>query len=137
MGMFDDLTCEYPLPLPETQKLSFQTKNLDCDMDQYVITAGGRLMKKVFDYEEVPASERDAAGFPVWRIKEGSERQEDTAYHGFLNFYDYEPKDCPDLKWIEYRAKFTDGKLVDVKVVIAEKRESSGGEDAGDADGQE
>jgi hypothetical protein len=46
MGMFDEITCDYPLPdsaLPDSavQRESFQTKSLNCLMDQYAITADG------------------------------------------------------------------------------------------------
>lgn len=42
MGMFDDITCKYPLPAgtPTTQ---FQTKSLSCYLSQYEITEEGTL----------------------------------------------------------------------------------------------
>jgi len=43
MGMFDTITCEAELPVREHQVLSFQTKDLECLLDCYVITRDGRL----------------------------------------------------------------------------------------------
>lgn len=64
MGMFDDITCEQPLPAePKPPGTSFQTKDFDCDMDQYTITADGLLLKHG---ESVP-------------------------FHGMLNFYTFTP----------------------------------------------
>lgn len=66
MGMFDDITCERPLPAePKPPSTSFQTKDFDCLMDHYTITADGYLLK---DGESVP-------------------------FHGMLNFYTYTDDD--------------------------------------------
>jgi hypothetical protein len=62
MGMFDNLTCEYPLPAePNPDDNSFQTKDFECQLEHYTITADGRLLRK------------------------------DTAvqYHGVIRFYTY------------------------------------------------
>lgn len=62
MGMFDDITCERPLPGPvKPPNQSFQTKDFDCYLDHYMITAEGTLVK-------------DGAPIP---------------FHGLLNFYTY------------------------------------------------
>ncbi len=47
MGMFDSLTCKYPLPNPAHNKLLYQTKSLDCDLDHYTINVFGRLTRYV------------------------------------------------------------------------------------------
>jgi len=44
MGMFDDIQCDYPLPLPEYQRNHFQTKSLHCTLSRYRITKDGRLV---------------------------------------------------------------------------------------------
>jgi hypothetical protein len=62
MGMFDNIQCEYPLPgEPKSPDRDFQTKDFDCYLDKYTITADGRLLK---DAAEVP-------------------------FHGMLNFYTF------------------------------------------------
>ena len=86
MGMFDTLQCEIPLPdgfKPEDGE--FQTKDLDCCLETYTLTAEGKLL---------------------------GPDGEDKEFHGWLNFYSLGPaKD-----WHEYRAKFTDGRLVQILV---------------------
>lgn len=117
MGMFDDVRVEYPLPDKEAQDDDFQTKDLDCLMDAYVITKDGRLVKHEWDTEETPQAEKPYPNaepgtmqylFGFLRKKEGSERVIDTEYHGMLHFYsgDY-----------AYLAKFTDGTLVSIRRV--------------------
>src|SRR5262249_43383330 len=45
MGLFDTVTCEYPLPDPSHQHSEFQTKDLECLLDHYTITRDGRLVR--------------------------------------------------------------------------------------------
>lgn len=47
MGMFDNVDCAYYLPdYPEDwPRNTFQTKDLDCQLDDYVISADGKLLK--------------------------------------------------------------------------------------------
>jgi hypothetical protein len=47
MGMFDDIRCTAELPKvgPDPGTRDFQTKDLDCALDQYFITNDGRLFK--------------------------------------------------------------------------------------------
>lgn len=42
MGMYDTVTCDYPLPDPQHQDLAFQTKDLERGMGHYTITRDGR-----------------------------------------------------------------------------------------------
>jgi hypothetical protein len=52
MGLFDYVRCEYPLPgnPPEcAATANFQTKDLTCYLEQYVITADGRLVHESGD----------------------------------------------------------------------------------------
>lgn len=52
MGMFDEIRCEYALPLPEAvgelsgfdwQKYAWQTKDLECLLGRYCIRSDGTL----------------------------------------------------------------------------------------------
>ena len=104
MGMFDTIICEYPLP-DEWENANFQSKDLKCELDTYVITSGGRLVLK-----------RDSS-------------VTDTNHHGFLYFYDFPLGSYDvrldgahrystlrdDARLITYEAKFTDGQLVEIK----------------------
>jgi len=126
MGMFDYVKCDYPLPDPEAQGMSFQSKCFDCEMHEYTITKEGRLIHHDFETEMTPEDElpeenknaEEGSIFKLWgimRTKPGSERDVDMNYHGWFNFYEY----TSDHKWYEYNAKFTDGKIVSVERVSA------------------
>ncbi len=90
MGMFDYIKCEAKLPRTdrEVQKEVFQTKSLECFMNFYVITKDKELIR-------VSKKEKNA-----------------VLYHGDIKFYTFieNPKD-KKLKWYEYIARFTNGKL--------------------------
>lgn len=56
MGMFDSVSCKYPLPMPEnpqgyTGSVDFQTKCLDNVMDNFEIREDGTLWKSNVIYE--------------------------------------------------------------------------------------
>ena len=100
VGLFDDVICEYPLPgWPEGEEPRFQTKDLDCAMDTYRITPDGRLLAS--RYEHASDGTRRRVG---WR---------DTEHHDYLVFYTSVER-AGDREWFEYRAKFTDGRIVDL-----------------------
>jgi len=46
VGLFDTVTCEYPLPDRAHQRLEFQTKDLDCLLLHCTITRLGRLVRR-------------------------------------------------------------------------------------------
>lgn len=102
MGMFDTLLVEVPLP-DGYAAADFQTKCFECDLDTYVIDAAGELWKR---------------NEPWWEDEEA--KPERVAFHGVLNFYDYDDKglaplaEHDDARWHEYDAKFTDGRLVEI-----------------------
>jgi hypothetical protein len=122
MGMFDEIRCEYPLQDPAHNKLSFQTKDLENVLDNYTITKEGRLLREAYDaewVEEDPAvvAKKKAEGRLCFggHIKRSNIRMEDQNYHGYITFYDnIKGKDGAEDEWVEYKAKFTDGTLVEV-----------------------
>ena len=91
MGMYDRIKCELPLP-DGWEPDELQTKDFDCLMEQHVITKTGRLL-----------------------FYNRSEKLVDANFHGDVNFYGINPA---DKKWHEYTARFTDGQLVTISVVI-------------------
>ena len=109
MGMFDDITCYYPLPDGRTDLNpdGFQSKSLDCCLDRYVITREGRLILRAYDLEVIPDEEREKTWSPIFRRV--NERDEVLPYHGLIRFYQ-----CGPDGWGEYEAKFTDGLLVSI-----------------------
>ena len=119
MGMFDRIKSELPFPDADAEAVrnteDWQTKDLDCVMDEYTITASGRLMHDEWHYEEVPKAQRPHPNDDGLMGLAGSLRREvdrpkvDLNFHGVLNFYAM----TKDKRWIEYDAKFTDGTLVE------------------------
>lgn len=48
MGMFDNLRVEVEVPgLREGAPNEFQTKDLECELNDYIISSNGRLLKRV------------------------------------------------------------------------------------------
>lgn len=92
MGMYDNLKCERIMPDGyDGRKTDFQTKSLDCLLDNYTITKDGRFLRKLFWFKGQPEPEEKL--FPLT---------------GEIVFYDYQrQKD----EWHEYRAVFRRGKL--------------------------
>ena len=93
MGMFDGVKCGRVMPGDrQPRDYEFQTKDFACEMAQYEIASDGRLLKD---------------GEPHY-------------FHGHLNFYTHEPDDNTGRGggwWFQYDAKFTDGRLVEIKAV--------------------
>lgn len=113
MGMFDDLTCEYPLPDHYTKK-DYQTKSLDCVLLNYIITKEGRLVYvfgKWFDkntgelspYNDMSVIETMGLDENFFDSIEWKETQRfDTEYHGDIEFHGHGRS---------YLARFTEGQL--------------------------
>lgn len=93
MGLFDYVTCEYPLPEGHPEWMTcFQTKDLGCDMSTYIIGADGRI-----------------PGLPD--------------FTGTIDFYGSNitgsgpglyTANGDDARSIKYRAVFVDGKLIEL-----------------------
>ena len=107
MGMFDYVNCEMPLPDGFVAPLgfgAFQTKDMyDPCMNGYIITEDGRLVRK---------------GALIVGLDAGAEDEPpryDLEFHGILHFYTY-TGDHNDgtAVWHGYKAKFTDGKCVEI-----------------------
>ncbi|MDE2899501.1 MAG: hypothetical protein OXN15_00525 [Chloroflexota bacterium] len=102
MGLFDDVRIECPLPEGYPNAV-YQTKDLDCTLSHYRITADGRL--RMADPGPLTAFGHDAAGV--------------LDYHGYLYLlYFGKVGDSRDgLR--ECRAKFTDGVCVQILPTLA------------------
>ena len=135
MSMFDNIQCEYPLPdtgYPVSPGHTFQTKSLGRALDEYTITADGRLILNKVRWESVPDEERPYYGTPewenVWAKLAGSLRtvpvgDEEVLYHGDVYFYDvFSSRDGSEEAWIEYKARFTEGGLSRIEVAKVHDR---------------
>jgi hypothetical protein len=108
MGLFDDIRCEYRLPLPEDQgelagkdwsKQGFQTKDLGEGMGGYCIRADGTLWL-------VGAR---------WLQGELGEPNFQNHFFGTIHFYDTIRCQKHDY-WVEWQATFTKGKLNELRL---------------------
>src|SRR6266700_5125141 len=101
MGMFDYIRCEHPLPgNAPTWAQEFQTKDLACCMNQYVITADGQL--------------------------KGGPGEGVADFTGTVHFYTSNvvasgpgpyTRDGEDAQWVDYSAVFANGKLSEIKEI--------------------
>ena len=114
MGMYDDIVCKYPLPLPEDTKgfvpLRFQTKDLDNALDCYEIREDGTLWLRECEREYTDGNPKGK----TWSEKIGSVKETKVwwthvkltkkinmyTYHQGENEYDY---------WVEFVVEFVDG----------------------------
>ena len=129
MSMFDELTCEYPLPDIGVVDWVFQSKNLDCMMDMYRITAAGRLLHIGYDSEHVPEHERPYYGTEKWDSHPyvrtmGCIKSVPFASPVVMDFQDdlyfYDRRDGERY---EYVARFTEGLLIDAGIRRVEDEE--------------
>lgn len=113
MGMFDYIRCEHPLPARNAEGLEFQTKDLACDLDQLVIRADGTLWRT-----------KSAAAFssdnPLGHLSD---------FFGEVRFYTFLNRAG---NWLEFRARFVDGKLYGA-IVLVEDTRGAMASDAGSA----
>lgn len=132
MGMFDYVKVDVPLP-DGWEPGELQSKDFDCEMTTLHLREDGTLWVERFETEVVPEEERPYPGAKgikglVGMMRRVNRRWEPIAHHGWFNFYGHErikaranpPYFEPDEhKWHEYDAKFTDGKLVEIKMATA------------------
>lgn len=95
MGMYDSIKCEYTIY--EGQDVLFQTKNLDCLLEEYLITDEGELFKM--------SAMTGKSSWEAHRLKP----PEKINYTGEISFYDLDDK--YKNNWLEYSAYFKDGEL--------------------------
>lgn len=122
MGMFDYLFIDTNmLPISDEEKIiigdesEWQTKDFDNVMTEIYITNDGELKINQWEYEVVPKEERphpdgDSIAGLAGSLRRSNEELETIPYHGYVNFYN-----SINREWYEFRAKFTDGKLIEIK----------------------
>jgi hypothetical protein len=115
MGMFDDIKCEYPLPLPETpgelagrnwRDNVFQTKDFDCLMDAYCIREDGTLWQQTYIWETT------RKGRPC---RKPADWQPRVSHTGAVYFYNLINGNQADY-WVEWVAVFISGKVSELKL---------------------
>jgi hypothetical protein len=140
MGMYDTVKFEDPSILPVPKEIKgleppndFQSKDFDCLMNDYLVLKNGKLAKVLYkdvrrtkkEYEEAlkeiehhKKSKLYALFAKLAKTKRVQDRIEEIPdTHGKFNIYDViRTKNGKDYS-IEYELKFTDGILVNVKLV--------------------
>jgi len=91
MGLFDTVHCEYPLPDARHQGLEYQTKDLECLLDNYTITRDGRLVRHASRFGGGPGHDIE------WPL------------HGDISIYTSVKGEDP--RWVEYVVRFTHGRV--------------------------
>jgi hypothetical protein len=119
MGMFDTVTCQYPLPLPEEANqltnppdwaaVEFQTKSLDCVLDIYSIEEDGQVYKEVVDREVIQSED---GTLTLNETQKGIERADFT---GEVVFYHMHMESDYDY-WAEFKALFWKGDLKEIEL---------------------
>ena len=127
MGMFDNIICKAPLPLPEDigelkdlkiiwDEEVFQTKDLENLLDSYTIHKDGTLTFEEYDKEWVEySSEERKKHFTGGYLKVKRQWTTKKTYHGEILFYTNYFCETKDY-WIEFKATFTDSKLSNIEL---------------------
>ena len=121
MGMFDKLYINPDmLPISDEEKKFFtketewQTKSLDNVLTEVYITDDRQLQVNEWTLESVPKEERpypndDGIKGMMGSLRRVNEHLVTIPHHGFIVFYSK-----ANDKWYEFKAKFTDGKLIGI-----------------------
>jgi hypothetical protein len=136
MGMYDYISSKYPLPRPTDPMeakdvnftaLTFQTKDLECALDNYEIREDGTLWQRQYEIEwEAGDPKADSLSERIGRIGRSKLVKEWwVPYHYSGNMEFYEALQHSDQSnelwkndyWVEYQARFDKGQLVDVQLV--------------------
>jgi hypothetical protein len=112
MGMFDSLRCVYPLPVAGANELVYQTKDLDCMMDEFEIRADGTLWHEAY---ETRVEESEDAPLGIW-IHRDNKRWEPVPLTGEVRFYELLGAQKPH-GWLEWSACFVEGALKELHLI--------------------
>jgi hypothetical protein len=112
MGMFDNVRCRYALPDPEAQDLEFQSKSTPAQrLDNYVITADGRLLHEDYD-ERWEDTEESPFGFYLHRE---NIRWVPVDFRGELEIHEVVEQPDGTRKWYSYLFWFKDNRVADLQ----------------------
>lgn len=134
--MFDNVTCEYPLPMPEDlgeltqeqiQNANYQTKDLQNGLSRYKIDKDGFLWReKVDGYHEEGDPKAKSMMDRLGRFVETSRTWEREIATRTVDFYEFfEKQEFKNDYWIEYHASFVDGKLYQISLFQFSKEDNA------------
>ena len=124
MGMFDDIECKYPLPMPNDPKgytgsNHFQTKDLDNSLSLYEIREDGTIWRKFVtksEYVEDDKKSKSIMGrIGYLKSLEHEYRQQFDITN--IRMYDYMQTEGEYDYNIDYEVNFENGVVKNVKIV--------------------
>jgi hypothetical protein len=124
MGMYDELTCRYPLSVAGANDLHYQTKDLDCQLDQLEIREDGTIWREGYDIED--RSDPNAEGWMALRgaLTRVNKRWEQLLLTGEVRFYEMLLDTGQDFNdrtrehgWLEWSAYFVRGNLSQLELI--------------------
>ena len=101
--------------------IHFQTKDLDCNLDTYILE-NNTLLKEEYIMEEVPLGERPYAHHEnpalamMGSMRKKHLRWSKEKFHGIINIYDTIDVDDKEIIF-NLQLKFNDGELVKAKII--------------------
>jgi hypothetical protein len=118
MGMFDTINCKIVLPMPEDPKgytgsYSFQTKDFDCALDNYIIDENNNLLIVQTELKYVEGDTNGKSFFGRFgRMEKVKEWTEPTNITGCIEMYDYIQSNDTDYDYsISYRVHLSSGRV--------------------------
>ena len=128
MGMFDDIVCKYPLPLPEDTKsfkpIGFQTKDLDNALDFYEIREDGTLWLRECEREYIDGDPKGKTwSEKIGIVKETKVWWTHVKLSKTINMYTFQQGEDEYDYWVEFSIEFVDGVINKIDLV---KFEASG-----------
>lgn len=129
--MYDDIVCKYPLPFPEDTKgyipNGFQTKDLDCGLDQYEIREDGTLWLRECEREHIAGDPNGKTFFEKFGIvKEIKVWWTHVITTRTIRMYDYNNyNDGSYDYWVEFEIVFIDGVIDKIKLIKFDAMDNS------------
>jgi hypothetical protein len=132
MGMFDNIICQYPLPLEGANDLDYQTKDTPSQlMDLYEIREDGSLWFQAHDIEdqseqakwvaenpdkEIPEELQGLAGLFGCMMRINNRWEFLYDFSGEIRFYSFWDNER-GFGWVEWSGYFEAGKLVSLDLL--------------------
>lgn len=118
MGMFDNVVCEYPLPVEGANAFVFQSKDTDAQyLDNYKIKADGTLWHEQYDCR---TEESNEAPLGFWVHRE-NQRWVQIQHTGELEIHHLEG-DGFDGTWYSFQFWFRNGVVKDLAHSVVTKQ---------------
>jgi hypothetical protein len=126
MGLFDYVTCAYPLPVADVAGRVWQTKDTGCpSMDRYEIRADGTLWHEDYDVEDRSDPTAEGIMRVAGMMSRVNKRWEQVPeFTGEIRFYSPKHEDGSNggfgRGWLEFSAYFVNGQLAQLHCVCDE-----------------